>query len=110
MERSGARDPNGAKQQNYNKGIALRLFGKYEDSITAFKQSFYPDLDTPIHIAINLVRLGRIDEARAQVKLQLEKNDPKFSQAKWRLGYIYSDPSIIDSEVADLAKAGLPDK
>ncbi len=62
------------------------------------------------NIAIDLVRMGRIDEAKAQVKLMLEKNDPKFTQAKWREGYFYSDPSIVEAEVADLAKAGLPEK
>jgi adenylate cyclase len=61
-------------------------------------------------MAINLVWLGQMDEAGAQVKLMLEKNDPKFTQAKWRQGYFYSDPSIVDGEVADLAKAGLPEK
>ena len=40
----------------------------------------------------------------------LEKNDPKFTQAKWREGCFYSDPSIVEAEVADLAKAGLPEK
>ncbi len=104
------RDPNGLKQQNYNKGWALRILGKYEDSIAAFKQSFYPDGDAPLHIAVALFRLGRIDEAKAEVKLMLEKNDPKFTQAKWREGYFYSDFSIMDTEVADLAKAGLPEK
>ena len=105
-----SRDPNGVKWQNFNKGLALRLLGKYEDSIVAFKQSVYPDFDTPIHVAISLVRLGRIDEAKAQVKLMLEKNDPKLTGAKWRAGYFYRDLSIQDAEVADLAKAGLPEK
>ena len=27
----------------------------------------------------------------------LEKNDPKFTQAKWREGYFYSDPSIVEA-------------
>jgi hypothetical protein len=40
----------------------------------------------------------------------LEKNDPKFTQAKWREGYFYSDPSIVEGEVTDLATAGLPEK
>lgn len=105
-----AHDPNGLKQQNYNKGLALRLLGKYDDSIAAFRQSFYPDGDTPLHLAIALVRLGRIDEAKAEVKLMLEKNDPKFTQAKWKGGWFYSDPSIQDAEVADLGRAGLPEK
>jgi adenylate cyclase len=103
-------DPNGLKQQNYNKGWALRILGKYEDSVAAFRQSFYPDGDAPLHIAVALFRLGQIIEAKAEVKLMLEKNDPKFTQAKWREGYFYSDSSIMDSEVADLAKAGLPEK
>jgi adenylate cyclase len=104
-----ARDPNRAKVLNYKKGWALRLLRKYEDSLAAFKQAFM-DGDAPLNMAIDLVRLGRIDEAKAQVKLMLEKNDPKFTQAKWRQGYFYSDPSIVDGEVADLAKAGLPEK
>jgi adenylate cyclase len=105
-----AHDPNGLKQQNYYKGLALRLLGKYDDSIAAFRQSFHPDGDTPLHLAVALVRLGRIDEAKAEVKLMLEKNDPKFTQAKWKEGWFYSDPSIQDAEVADLAEAGLPEK
>jgi TolB-like protein/class 3 adenylate cyclase len=105
-----ARDPNGFKQQNYVKGWALRILGKYEDSIAAYKQSFYPDVDTPLNVAIDLVRLGRIDEAKEQVGSYLEKNDPKFTQAKWRQGASYSDPSIVEAEVADLGKAGLPEK
>jgi adenylate cyclase len=62
------------------------------------------DGDTPLNMAIDLVRLGRTDEAKAQVKLMLVKNDPKFTQAKWREGFFYSDPSIVEAEVADLAK------
>ena len=103
------RDPNSLKFQNYNRGLALRVLGKYEDSVAAFRQSFYPDGDTPIHLAVALVRLGRIDEAKTEVKLML-KNDPKSTGARWRLGYFYRNPSIQDAEVADLAKAGLPEK
>ena len=73
-------DPGGLKFQNYNRGLGLRLLGKYEDSIAAFKQSFYPDVDIPLHVAIALVRLGRLDEAKAEVKLAL-KNNPKFTGA-----------------------------
>ena len=66
-------DPGGVQFQNYNRGLGLRLLGKYEDSIAAFKQSFYPEGDTPLNIAIALVRLGRIDEAKAEVKARTEE-------------------------------------
>ena len=108
-EFSLAHDPNGAKDMHYKRGWALRLLGKYEASVAAFKQADMSG-DAPLNLAIDLVRLGRIDEAKAQVKLMLEKNDPKFTQAKWREGYFYSDPSIVEAEVADLANAGLPEK
>jgi tetratricopeptide (TPR) repeat protein len=101
-------DPGGLSFQNYNRGLGLRLLGKYEESMAAFKQSGYPDGDTPLHVAIALVRLGSIDEAKAEVKVAL-KSDPKFTGARFRATWFYSDPSIPDSEVADLAKAGLPE-
>ncbi len=103
------RDPGSAKQMNYNRGWALRILGKFQDSLAAYKGSDM-SWDTPLNVAIDLVRLGRIDEAKAQVRSYLEKSDPKFTQGKWRQGYFYSDPTIVDAEVADLAKAGLPEK
>ena len=105
-----AHDPNALKDWQYTRGWALRLTGKYENSLAAFKQADMSGGDAPLNIAIDLIRLGRIDEAKAQVRSYLEKNDPSFTQAKWRQGYFYSDPSIVDGEVADLAKAGLPEK
>jgi adenylate cyclase len=109
IEFATTHDPNAAKHWNYLRGWALRVLGKPEDSLAAYKLADMNG-DTPLNLAIDLVRVGRIDESKAQVKLMLEKNDPKFSQAKWRQGYFYSDPSIVEAEVADLAKAGLPEK
>ena len=103
-------DPNSSKDLKFSTAWALRLLGKNDDAVVALKQSFYPDGGAPLELAIELVRLGRIDEAKAQVKLMLEKNDPTFTQSKWRQASFYSDPSIVDGEVADLAKAGLPEK
>jgi hypothetical protein len=34
--------------------------------------------------------------------------DPTFTQAKWLEGYFYSDPSVVEGQIADLAKLGLP--
>jgi adenylate cyclase len=108
IELAAKHDPNAAKNLNYFRGWALRVLGKPEDSLAAYKQA---DMiwDTPLNIAIDLVRLGRIDEAKAQVRSYLEKNDPKYTLAKWRQVYFYNDPSIVEAEVADLAKAGLPE-
>ena len=109
IEFAAKHDPNAAKDMSYKRGWALRVLGKPEDSLVAFKQADASG-DASLNVAIDLVRLGRIDEAKTQVKLMLEKNNPKFTRAMWRQGYFYSDPSIVEAEVADLAKAGLPEK
>ena len=41
---------------------------------------------------------------------EMIKNNPTISQASWRQGYSYRDPTILDRQVADLARAGLPAK
>jgi adenylate cyclase len=102
-------DPGGLGFQSYNRGLGLRLLGKNEESIAAFKQAGYPEGDTPLQVAIALVRLGRLDEAKAEVQVAL-KNDPKFTGARFAATWFYSDPSIPDRDVADLAKAGLLEK
>jgi hypothetical protein len=59
--------------------------------------------------AIALYRLGRVDEAKKALKSALMVN-PTMTQAVWRSGSVYSNPKIVDSEVADLEKLGLPEK
>jgi hypothetical protein len=47
------------------------------------------------------------EECSLQVKKALEM-DPSFTQKKWRDLTFYSDASIVEGEIADLAKVGLP--
>ena len=103
-------DPNGFKFQNYNRGLALRYLGNTRSRSQPSSSRF-------TRTGTLLATLPSLSSAwvelmtpRRQVKLMLEKNDPKFTQAKWRKGMFYSDPSIMDREVADLAKADLPEK
>jgi adenylate cyclase len=104
-----ARDPANAAYYNGVKGWALEIAGKPQESLAALDSGMtWGDL-FPFVRAIVLVRLNRIDEARAEVKKGLAV-DSSYTQAKWRKINIYSDPSILDNEVADLARAGLPEK
>ncbi len=57
--------------------------------------------------AIGHLRLGKPDEAQADYKRALAL-DPSFTQAKWRESYFYSDPSVVEGQIADLVKVGLP--
>jgi hypothetical protein len=38
------------------------------------------------------------------------KLDPGFTTATWRETTFASDPAVLDRQVADLIKAGLPEK
>jgi hypothetical protein len=58
--------------------------------------------------AIVLHRLGRKEDATLQLKRALTI-DPKITQAKWRELVFYSDPNILEREIADLASLGLPE-
>ena len=60
-------------------------------------------------LAINYIRLNRPEEAKAELKKMLTV-DPSFNLGKWRDLFIYRDPEVLNREVADLAKAGLPEK
>ena len=81
------------------RGLAARNTPSVEDMRRRIRQLSH---------AITLVNLGRIDEARGAVRAALE-DDPEFTQAVWREGAFYSDPAVLDGEVAALARAGLPE-
>jgi tetratricopeptide (TPR) repeat protein len=108
LAKAAARDPGNRERLNYGSGWAYLVQGDYEKAIAALKEG--PNwVDMPILMAIAYVRLDRLDDARVAVKKALEI-DPAFTQAKWREGYFYSDPSILERQLADLGKAGLPEK
>jgi TolB-like protein/class 3 adenylate cyclase/Tfp pilus assembly protein PilF len=92
----------------YRLGLAYSLKGENEKAIAALKQSIQ-FVDMVLLIAISDLRLGQMEEAQAEYKRALAL-DPTFTQAKWRKGYFYSDPSVVEGQIADLAKLGLPEK
>ena len=102
------RDPGNEHRFAFTRGHILTLKGDGEGALAALRKGFQ-GAEAALLMAINHVRLGRLDDARAEVKRALVI-DPEFTQAKWREGYFYSDPSIVEREIADLAKAGLPEK
>ncbi|MEX0814524.1 MAG: adenylate/guanylate cyclase domain-containing protein [Dongiaceae bacterium] len=97
---------------NYNglRGWAYETQGKYEESLAALKLSKTDIfINLPLLMVIDLVNLNRLDEAKTMLAKALTL-DSTFTQAKWRDITFYSDMSIVDREVAALAKAGLPEK
>ncbi|MBA3324017.1 MAG: adenylate/guanylate cyclase domain-containing protein, partial [Rhodobacteraceae bacterium] len=103
-----ARNPIDADTRRCLRGWIYRLQGRNADALEQYAAvaNFFPY--QRLQFAIALVRLGRLDKAREQVGAALAEL-PAFTQANWREGVSYSDPAILDSEVADLAAAGLPE-
>ena len=86
------------------------MAGHYAEALEAFNKVERPwDADTYLNQAATYVQLDRMDDAKTAVKKALEL-DPQFTQAIWRQGYFYSDPNILERQVSDLGKAGLPEK
>jgi adenylate cyclase len=108
LARAEPREPGRASEYPIQRALVYRLMGRYEDSLREYASvdgmRAYPELSR----AIVLVRLGRLDEAGEAVRRALE-DDPGFTQAAWREGSFYSDPAVLEGEVAALAAAGLPD-
>jgi adenylate cyclase len=59
--------------------------------------------------AIVLNRIGSTEDAAVELKNALAIK-PQFTQAKWRELFFYSDATIVEREIADLASLGLPEK
>jgi TolB-like protein len=90
------------------RGWILRLQGEPERSISEYAAAASDGPWLPLQEAISMMRLGRIDEARARVKVALAEN-PDMTRTLWRTSHFYSDPAILAGEIADLAAAGLPE-
>jgi hypothetical protein len=59
------------------------------------------------HVAANLVRLGRMEEAR-QAAAEFLKNDPDYRLERETV-WPHKNPKDLDDFITDLRRAGLPD-
>lgn len=89
--------------------VAYYLVGDDDRAIEAALEFRPGSLDRYVLLASSYVRLGRMGEARAAIEKLLEL-DPQFTQEDLKENYIYSDPSILQRQAADLGTAGLPKK
>lgn len=111
LDRAASLDANPqlAEELAFYRAWALAVEGRYEESLSALRESPQDETQTLLWQAIVLYRLGRTDEATAELKKALAM-DPEFTQIKWRELWFYSDPTIVEREIADLAGLGLPEK
>ena len=104
-DQTAARDPALGWFYNRNRGWAHLVMGRFGEAVDALKQTEYSDAH--LLLAIAYVRLGRLDDARAEVAKMMKIN-PAITLQAWRLRYFFRDPAILDRYALDLVQAGLP--
>jgi len=102
---AAARDPALGWAYNYGRGWAHLVLGRFGEAVDVLTQTKFNDAH--LLLAIAYVRLGRLDDARAEVSKMMKIN-PAITLRAWRLGYSFRDPAILDRYALDLVQAGLP--
>jgi TolB-like protein/Flp pilus assembly protein TadD len=101
-----ARNPSVPAWYNWAKGAVLYLAGRYEEAFKSFEAFGQPNASIHRWRSATLVKLGRIEEARAEMNALLADR-PKLSIAHAREVFNYLPNS--DDFVETLRKAGLPE-
>jgi TolB-like protein/tetratricopeptide (TPR) repeat protein len=89
------------------KGWVLSCGGRYEESTEVMQGLGDWFATIPLVRGINAVNLGKLDEAKAEITKALSL-DPSWTAEKWRRA-AFLDDRIVNQQVSDLRKAGLPE-
>jgi tetratricopeptide (TPR) repeat protein len=88
-------------------GVALYHCGRYEEAVSALMRMNQPPNLVRRHVAANLVRLGRMEEAR-RVATEFLRNDPDYRLERETV-WPHKNQKDLDDFITDLRRAGLPD-
>jgi adenylate cyclase len=96
--------------------MAYYYVGRYEDAVSAVKQALHRaekqgTMNYAIHIvmAVNYIQLGKENQARYHAEETLRLN-PEYNLEVARRFAPYKDPAHVEKQIADLRKAGIPEK
>ena len=106
-DQAAAHDPGLGWSYNYGKGWVYLAIGRFAEAADALTQTEFNDAHLLLAIAYS--RLGRLDEARAEVR-KMARMKPSLTATRWRLGYGFRDTELVDRYSLDLVQAGLPQK
>ncbi|WEX87158.1 adenylate/guanylate cyclase domain-containing protein [Sinorhizobium garamanticum] len=101
-------DPANKEFYSYLQGWALMSGERYEESLKVMKELSNSFAAIPLVKAINAVNLGNLDEAKNNITTALEL-DPSWTAKKWR-AITFVEEKVLDRQVSDLVKAGLPER
>ena len=102
-------DPVGTTGLYLNFGHALRVTGRLEEAVAAYKKALQraPDnIFAHVNLTVTYIMMGREEEARAEAAEVLRIN-PKFSVDNYAKLLTNKDQSSIDNQISAMRKAGL---
>jgi len=105
MEMALERNPSHPRWYDWIRGATLSQFGRYDEAIAALDLYGEPNADVLRLRAVTLVKLGRMEEARAAVQGLLAIR-PDFNVGEARS--IWDCWPDIETQLAALQQAGLP--
>ncbi len=108
MNQAMRRKPNLPGYYMWTLGIAYRDAGQYQDALRTLKGLTEPAPGVHLTLASVYVRLGRVEEARAEMAKYLEAS-PDHTLEDIRRFDPYKDPAQTERYLDDLRKAGLPE-
>jgi tetratricopeptide (TPR) repeat protein len=94
--------------------LAKLHLGAYQDALNLYRRSFELNPNYPnqhFNIVATLMGLGRLDEAKAEVKAALALN-PEFTLRRYRAGAQSDNPVFLKGReriIEDMRKAGVPE-
>jgi tetratricopeptide (TPR) repeat protein len=100
-------DPGLGWSYNYGKGWAYVAMERFSEAAHVLKQTEFNDAHLLLAIAFS--HLGQLADARAAVDNMMRIN-PAITLQKWRLGYSFRDPKIIERCSIHLIQAGLRER
>jgi TolB-like protein/DNA-binding winged helix-turn-helix (wHTH) protein len=108
FEKATRLDPRQRSLHHPTQGHLYYLQERYEEALAEFALGMPLTPDMKLLRAIALVRLDRLDAAREQVRAAL-RDEPGLDLARWQATMQRADPALLEAEIADLARAGLPE-
>lgn len=102
-------DPNNAPYYLSMKAFVLTDLERYAESAELIEGTADFFIGIPLLRAINFVHLGRPGDARKEIDKVLAVQ-PWYTAARWRDMTFNINHAVIDRQVADLVKAGLPER
>lgn len=108
LDKAEARSPGFRAMLHLRRANTLRMMGRCSEALPEFAK--VPGIRSymQLSMAICYSQLGQVDKAKALVR-DVAAKQPELTLTALREGSFFSDPAVLDAELSELEKLGLPE-